>query len=121
MKSRGRTNQLHGVVSEDAAARLYEQQGGKVLARRALTDAGEIDLIVLLGEEVVFVEVKASKNLETAAHALSPRQIARIGLAAEIWLSENEYRPDQNMRFDLVVTDRAGGSKIIENALSFDI
>lgn len=121
MKAQGSTNHMHGLVSEDAAARAYEEKGGKIVARRARTAAGEIDLIIDFGNTTVFAEVKASKSLETAARSLSQKQIQRIGTSAEIWLAENNYPAMQNMRFDLVISDRNAGFEIIENAISFDI
>lgn len=121
MKQQGKTNHLHGLTSEDAALRHYEGQGGECLARRARTEAGEIDLIVKLSETIVFVEVKAARTLDTARHALGPKQAARLGAAAEIWLAENDYSPMQDIRFDLAVSDRDGNAEIIENALSFDL
>lgn len=116
----GRTNHLHGLAAEDAAARLYEGQGGRVLARRARTAAGEIDLVVALPGLVAFVEVKARRSLSSAAVSLSARQIARIGQAAEVWLAAQGYPSDTPMRFDVVLSDRHGGIEIVENALGFD-
>ncbi len=115
----GRGSYLHGLAAEDAASRHYEDQGGQILARRARTPAGEIDLIAALGDVIIFVEVKARKKMD--AGALSPRQMARIGAAAEIWLAEAGYPPATDMRFDVVLTDRMGGIEVIENALGFDL
>lgn len=120
-RRQGQTNHLHGLTSEDAAARHYEAQGGTCLARRAKTDAGEIDLIAQLTETLVFAEVKAARSLHAAAHALTQHQAARLGAAAEIWLAENGYPPTADIRFDLVISDRNGNLQVIENALSFDI
>ena len=121
MKAQGKTNHMFGLVSEDAALREYEGRGGRLLARRARNAAGEIDLIIALGDLIVFAEVKASKSLEAATRALSAKQIARIGAAAEVWLADNAYPATQDMRFDLVVSDRSGHIEVLENALSFDI
>ncbi len=120
MKQQGRTNHLHGLTSEDAALRLYEGQGGTCLARRARTEAGEIDLIVRLAHQIVFVEVKAARTLDAAKQSLGATQIARLGEAAQIWLTENGFSALQEIRFDLAVSDRDGNAELIENALSFD-
>lgn len=50
-----------GICGEDAAARYFASRGCRILARRWRCKAGEIDLIVQDGEEVVFVEVKTRR------------------------------------------------------------
>ena len=69
-----------GVAAEEAAARLYRAEGGSVRAARWRCPEGEIDLVVELPSEIVFVEVKARRR--HAADAVTPRQWARIGAAA---------------------------------------
>ncbi len=115
----GRTAHHAGLAAEDIAARLYEAEGGRVLARRWRCPAGEIDLIVALPDTTVFVEVKARRHRDGAALALGPVQIARLGAAAETWLAAHAP-PDHACRFDLVLVDRTGRADRIANALSFE-
>jgi putative endonuclease len=89
MKS-GRTAHHGGLAAEDIAARLYEAEGARVLARRWRCPAGEIDLIVATPDTVVFVEVKARRSRDAAALALTPAQTARLAAAAETWLGEHQ-------------------------------
>lgn len=116
--ARGRTAYYKGLLAEDAAIRHYEDSGASVLGRRVRTPAGEIDLILAEGETVVFVEVKARRGFGAAAASLSPRQIARIGQAAEIWLAE-AGRATADIRFDVVLADRDGRVEVIRAALDF--
>ena len=59
-------------------------------ARRPLAlPEGELDLVVELPSEIVFVEVKAARPCRHAADAVTPRQSARIGAAASRYLAEN--------------------------------
>ncbi len=111
------TRHHSGLAAEDIAERAYEARGASILARRVLTEAGEIDLIAALGPLTIFAEVKARRTLHAAAHALSPGQSRRIMSAAECWLADNPRPGD--LRFDLVTIDRAGTVDIIENALLF--
>jgi putative endonuclease len=106
-----------GLAAEDAAARAYLAEGGQVRAARWRCPEGEIDLVVELPDEIVFVEVKARKA--GAAAAVTPRQWARIGAAASRYLAERTdgTRP---CRFDLALVDRFGRLERIENACSFD-
>jgi putative endonuclease len=113
----GRTAHHAGLAAEEIAARLYTDEGARILARRWRSPAGEIDLIVATPEATVFVEVKARRSRDAAAVALGAAQTARLGAAAEIWLAENAAG---SCRFDLVLVDGAGRAERIENALSFD-
>lgn len=114
--SRGSTAFHNGMAAEDIAARAYEAKGGKVLARRWKVPEGEIDLIVELAGMIVFVEVKARKNMAAALTALQPAQQARLVACAEQYLA---MKADLNAacRFDLAALDRTGCIEVIENAL----
>lgn len=106
-----------GLAAEEAAARRYVAEGGRVRAARWRCPEGEIDLVVETPDEIVFVEVKARKA--GAAAAVTARQWARIGAAASRYLAERTdgTRP---CRFDLALVDAAGRLERIENACSFD-
>jgi putative endonuclease len=108
---------LTGLAAEEIAARAYRAQGGRIRAARWRCSEGEIDLVVEMPDEVVFVEVKARRRHDPAA--VSPRQWARIGAAASLWLAE---MTDGTVpcRFDLALVDAAGRLTRIENARSFD-
>ncbi len=108
-----------GLAAEEAAARSYEAEGGRIAARRWRGDAGEIDLIVRFPGLVVFVEVKARRGHDEAAAAISPAQVRRIGAAAEGWLAEHGT-PDLECRFDAVLVDGQGRCARLENAASFE-
>lgn len=49
-----------GNRSERAAARFLQQRGGRLLARNYHCKLGELDLVVLDGETIVFVEVRST-------------------------------------------------------------
>lgn len=106
-----------GLAAEEATARSYRADGGRVSASRWRCREGEIDLVVDLPSEIVFVEVKA--RTRHGAAAVTDRQWARIGAAATRYLAEQTdgTRP---CRFDLAIVDAAGRLERIENARSFD-
>jgi putative endonuclease len=109
-----------GLSAEDSAARCYRAEGGALRAKRWRCPEGEIDLVVELPGEIVFVEVKARRGgPDRAARAVSPRQWARIGAAATRYLAE---QTDGTIpcRFDLALVDGMGRLERIENAASFD-
>ncbi len=116
-RASGRAAGLAGAAAEEIAERLYLALGGRIAARRWRCAAGEIDLVVELGGATVFVEVKARRDLASAAEALRPAQVARLAAAAELYLAS---RGGEACRFDVVLVDRQGRAERIENALGFD-
>jgi len=106
-----------GISAEQTTALRYCAEGGRVLAARWRCPEGELDLVIDLPDEIVFVEVKARRT--GGAEAVSARQWARIGAAATRYLAE-ETDGTRCCRFDLAVIDRGGRLDRIENARRFD-
>ncbi|TDH63846.1 YraN family protein [Dankookia rubra] len=105
-----------GRGAEDAAAAALAAYGWTVLARRARTPAGELDLVAEREGLLAFVEVKARPSLTEAAHALGPRQRARLVAAAECWLAENPGHGTAGMRFDVLLVAADGTVRRITDA-----
>jgi putative endonuclease len=93
-------NLILGDRGEQEAARFLRQRGLKVLLRGYRTDQGEIDLIALEGDVVVFVEVKARRS-GVPAEAVTPEKQRRLTLAALHFLKKHRLL-DQRSRFDIV-------------------
>lgn len=90
-----------GILGEQHAAHYFLARGGIILGRNVRYACGEIDLIVQLGGEVVFVEVKTRSSWDYGgAEAVTPRKFARMKRAAATWL---EGQPPRNVRFDVLV------------------
>ncbi len=88
-----------------------------MLAERARTPAGELDLVVEKNGFLVFVEVKARPSLREAAFALTGRQQHRLMAAAEIWLAENPGHGATGIRFDVLLVAADGVVKRVTDAL----
>ncbi len=114
---RSATAHYCGVSAEEAVARRYRAEGGTIVAERWRCAEGEIDIVVELPGEIVFVEVKARRR--HAAEAVTARQWARIGAAATRYLAEMTDGATA-CRFDLALVDRNGRTERIENAQAFD-
>lgn len=116
--ARRRAAEVFGRSAEDEVARRLEEQGFTVLARRLRTGAGEIDLVVADEARLVFVEVKARASITAAAHAVSPRQQARLLEAATVALAAHESWARAEIRFDVALV--AGGSvEILADAIRY--
>ena len=100
--------QLAGGGAEDLAARFLERRGLGILARNYRTRMGEIDLIALEGNEVVFVEVRmrSSGGFGGALASITPRKRARIVAAAKHFIAGLGREP--YCRFDVVTIDEGG-------------
>jgi len=93
-----------GLWGEETAERYLEQNYSMVcLEQRYRTKCGEIDLIMLDGGTVVFVEVKTRRTGEPGNGLLSVNiaKQKRILHAALIYLGRKKWT-DRPVRFDLV-------------------
>ena len=113
---RGAQASFQGACAEDSVARWYKARGGDILERRWRGTAGEIDLIIRLGGVVVFCEVKSSRNQESAAYALTERQISRICQTAEEYLGKLPEGQLTEVRFDLALVGMTGKTEVLQNA-----
>lgn len=87
-----------------------------MLARRARTPAGEIDLVAERDGLLAFIEVKARPSFAEAAFALGTRQRARLLAAAECWLAANPGHGAAGMRFDVFLVAADGAVRRIADA-----
>lgn len=99
-----------GRESEEAAADFLRKKGYRILARNHRTKLGEIDVVAADGETVVFVEIKARRNLlfGGAHDAVDKRKRLRLSRLARQYLSFHRM-DDRPCRFDLVLIDAAAG------------
>ena len=99
-----------GILGEEAAEKYLQDRYRMVcLERRYKAKCGEIDLIMLDGNTVVFVEVK-TRQTGAPGSGLSAVNLAkqkRILNAALIYLMQNKWT-NRPVRFDLVEIHRDG-------------
>jgi len=95
---RGRTAEADGV-------RWLESRGFRALARNVRTKAGELDVVGLDGETLVFVEVKArsTRDFGPAACAVPVVKQRRIARAAALYLTRHPHSGP--CRFDVLAMD----------------
>lgn len=93
---------LRGHRAEWIALLFLISKGYCPLARRYAVSGGEIDLIVMRGDTVAFVEVKARALMDDALSAITARKRQRFSRAARAWLSQNGWAADKTWRADAV-------------------
>ncbi|HRY25838.1 MAG: YraN family protein [Geminicoccaceae bacterium] len=109
-------SERRGRRAETIAAWWLAAKGYRVLARRAATPWGEIDLVCRQGACVVFVEVKARQSVAAALESLGPRQRRRIADAARHYIGRHPPLSALDCRFDLVAIGRFGLPHHLVNA-----
>lgn len=111
--------QEYGETSETAAVRHLKRNGYRIVKRNYRTKAGEIDIIAMDGETIVFVEVKARRTSEyNPKEAVTRSKQRKISIAALYYLKANRLL-NAKARFDVVAIgskNAPGGIEIVKNA-----
>ncbi|MCE2509502.1 MAG: YraN family protein [Alphaproteobacteria bacterium] len=100
---RGKEAERYGRFAEGVCVGILLCKGYHILARRHRTPVGEIDVVAKRGPTVVFVEIKARKNQESAGEAITQRQQSRILRAAEHFLGARPELAKADIRFDAML------------------
>ena len=93
-----------GRAAEDAAFRHLERQGLKLIERNWSCRYGELDLVMLDGDTVVFVEVRARRHATWggAAASIDARKRGKLITTAECFLQRFPRWSCHPCRFDVV-------------------
>ncbi len=117
-----RNTKEKGNDGEKRAADFYAQKGFEIIDRNFRTRFGEIDIIALKDDTLVFAEVKAlpGGNAELLAQELGKRKQRKIVETAKYFLKNHRQYSNKLIRFDAVVIDLPGFDSVhlIENAFS---
>jgi len=102
MSATGEESEL-GPAGERVACRYLRDKGYKILARGFRCPYGEIDVVALDRDTIVFVEVKTRSDERAAdlEEAVRPAKIRRLTRAAKVYLQRKRV-PDHPARFDFV-------------------
>ena len=92
-----------GQRAEDLACEYLSNQGLTVVERNYYIRGGELDIVALDGEMVVFVEVrsKSSQQYGLPEETISVKKRQFLYRAAEQYLTKNEWL-ERNCRFDVI-------------------
>ena len=92
-----------GRRGEDVAAAFVAGLGWRVVVRNFRCRAGEIDVVAMDGDTVVFVEVRAraGRGFGTPLESVDRRKQAQVGRVARHFLSARGWH-ERAARFDVV-------------------
>lgn len=98
-------------VGEEAAWRTYRDRGYRLLARNWRCPLGELDLVLLRGDVVVFCEVKARRpsGLGGPFEAVTRDKQRKVRALARAFCSAERPRGER-YRFDVASVSVRGGS-----------
>ncbi|MBG0787131.1 MAG: YraN family protein [Anaerolineaceae bacterium] len=112
-----------GRQGEDLAADYLQKQGYQLLDRNYLSRFGEVDLVAVKDEVIVFVEVKARTNdrFGLPEASVTPEKLEKIYDTALFWLQEHPEMPD-DWRVDVIAIqlDKAFHVQDIQHFINID-
>ena len=114
-----RSRQQSGKDAESQALKHLQQQGLRLLAQNWLCKRGELDLVMLDGDTVVFVEVRYRQHTQWggALGSIDARKRQKLILAAQYFLQRESRWANYPCRFDVVAIDGATGTAPLLNWL----
>lgn len=95
-----------GGEAEGRAVAFLQELGYTIVTRNAHSRRGEIDIVALDGDLLVFIEVKL-RRVGSPEEAITPVKAGRIRAAARDYLIAMG-EPDRAYRYDLIAIDGDG-------------
>lgn len=119
--SRTAAQQL-GDDGEAAALAFLAARGLRLLARNVRFKGGELDLVMLDGPTLVFVEVRrrGRSDFGDALDSVDARKARKLILAARLYLQREPAHARRDCRFDVVGFDRDTGPRWVRGAFTLD-
>ena len=120
------TRRETGMIGEKLARDFLANNGYKIVDTNYRCRAGEVDIIALQEDTLVFIEVrtKKSRSFGSPEESITPRKAEHMRLAALQYAIEHEDMP-QTWRIDLVAIEmnregKAERIELIENVVEDD-
>lgn len=98
------TTRKQGELTEKLAAQYLEKKGLKLLAQNFHSRFGELDLIMLDNNSLVFVEVRyrRSNNFGSGAETITAGKQSKLIKTASVYLQQHAKMNKYPARFDVV-------------------
>ena len=95
-----------GKKGEEVVAQWLINSGGRILHHRWRWKRGEIDLIAIASDTLLFIEVKTRNRSNWDANgllAITPQKQARVISTAQLFLIKHPHLAEQPCRFDVAI------------------
>lgn len=107
-----------GAIGEQAAAELLTSLGYQIVERNFRTKYGELDIVAVNRQTLVFCEVRARVGRDAIAYALEsigPGKRLQLRKMAREWfrLSTAERPPTRATRFDAIAVAMTRGGRVL--------
>ena len=101
-----------GAFGEEVAVRRLQELGYRILQRNYRCPVGEIDIVALDGEVLVFAEVRTRRGdrMGTPEESIGFRKRAKMVEVAQTYVAECDYAGD--WRLDVVVVALGPGGRV---------
>ena len=113
-------NRKQGNNFEKLAADFLTRQDMTILEMNFYCKMGEVDIIALDKEYLVFVEVKYRKSASkgSAIEAVTFNKMRKISRVADYYMYSHHFSSDKNVRFDVVAIEE-GHLRHLKNAFEY--
>jgi len=93
-----------GKKGEEQAAAALEAAGLEIITKNYRSKTGEIDIIAMEGETIIFAEVKtwSSFGIEDLRYSIDIKKQEKIIKTAKFFLLENRKYSNMTIRFDVI-------------------
>lgn len=110
-----------GALAENFAARFLQERGYKILARNFVSRFGEIDIVALDNDILVFIEVKArwSRKFGLPEEAVTSHKLYKIRRTGEYFSILHPELP-KKLRIDVVSLEIEGGKVTSSKTIHVD-
>lgn len=111
---------VKGGDAEDLAQSWCQRQGWQVVERNYRARGGEIDLVCLDGDTLVFVEVRQrlSDRYGGAAASITSSKQRKLVHAAQLFLQHYRQHANRPARFDVITLGRGDELNWIKSAFT---
>ncbi len=105
-----------GKQAEDFALDYLKQKSFRLLERNFRCKGGEIDLVMMDAQELVFVEVRyrASNRFGDGGESVDHFKQRKLRIAAETWLLKNQGLMFKGCRFDVISISGVAPNFLVE-------
>ncbi|HCS79023.1 TPA: YraN family protein [Patescibacteria group bacterium] len=106
-------NQHKGKLGENAAATFLAKKGYRIISRNFFVRGGELDLVAVHDNTLIFVEVKTRSGADfgTAEEAVTPWKIKALLRAGQYFKLKHPNLPEA-LRLDLVTVSLNSANQV---------